>query len=208
MKQLITLLVFTAFLAHSNVTNAQEYADNSLNSSKTYKKRHAIYDYTEKELNSTDTIPGFGIQSEKLKITGTIYLSDGVTPASNVIFYICQADEEGDYHSEKVNGKRILRHQGWVKTDENGQYTFYTFVPGTNWGSKALKQIHGYVKEPNDTDVYPINHFVFDNDPFLRKSCRKKIAKRGINNILKLEKEDDMLVGIRNIVLPSSTLTY
>ncbi|WP_203258297.1 hypothetical protein [Hyunsoonleella ulvae] len=208
MKRVLTILILSAFLANTDLAKAQEYADTSIQNSKTNKKRHAIYDYAESDLNSIDTIPGFNTQSDKLKITGTIFKSDGVTPASNVIFYICQADEDGDYHSKKVNGKRVLRHQGWVKTDKNGEYTFYTFVPGTVWGSKALKQIHGYVKMPNDTEVYPINHFVFDDDPFLRKSCRKKIAKRGINNILKLEKQDGLLVGTRNIVLPSITLTY
>lgn len=201
MKRLLPLLIIIVSLNALLTLSAQELAAN-------YKTQHAIYDYTEKQLNNTDTIPGFDAQSEKLKITGTIYKSDGMTPASNVIFYICQADEEGEYHSKKINGKRVLRHQGWVKTDKNGQYTFYTFVPGTNWGSKALKEIHGYIKEPNETEAYSIEHFVFDDDPFLRKSCRKKIAKLGINNILKLEKKDGVLVGTRNIILPSSTLTY
>lgn len=201
MKRLLTLLILTSLFTLGNTLNAQELADN-------YKKRHAIFDYTETQLNNTDTIPGFENQSQKLKITGTIFESDGVTPAKNVVLYICQADEEGDYHSKKVNGKRTLRHQGWIKTDADGNYTFYTFVPGTHWGTKDLMQIHGYVKEPNTDEAYAINHFVFDNDPFLKKSCRKKIAKRGINNILKLEKKDGLLIGKRNIVLQSNPQTY
>ncbi|WP_052415062.1 hypothetical protein [Jejuia pallidilutea] len=75
-------------------------------------------------------------------------------------------------------------------------------------GTKDLKQIHGYIKEPNTSTEYAINHFVFDDDPFLKKSCRKKIAKRGINNILKLEKKDGLLIGKRNIILQSSPQTY
>ncbi len=201
MKRLITLLFLTGLFTFGSALNAQELADN-------YKKRHAIFDYSEKQLTNTDTIPGFENQSQKLKITGTIFESDGVTPAKNVVLYICQADEEGDYHSEKVDGKRILRHQGWIKTDADGNYTFYTFVPGTHWGTKDLMQIHGYVKESNSNEAYAINHFVFDNDPFLRKSCRKKIAKLGINNILKLEKKDGLLIGKRNIVLQSNPQTY
>lgn len=201
MKRLITLLFLTGLFTFVSALNAQELADN-------YKKRHAIFDYSEKQLTNTDTIPGFENQSQKLKITGTIFESDGVTPAKNVVLYICQADEEGDYHSKKVDGKRILRHQGWIKTDADGNYTFYTFVPGTHWGTKDLMQIHGYVKESNSNEAYAINHFVFDNDPFLRKSCRKKIAKLGINNIMKLEKKDGLLIGKRNIVLQSNPQTY
>lgn len=201
MKQLITLLTIASIFIICNTLTAQDLADN-------YKKRHAIFDYTEQQLNNVDSIPGFENKAEKLMITGTIFESDGVTPAKNVILYICQADEEGDYHSKKINGKRTLKHQGWIKTDADGNYTFYTFIPGNHWGSKDLKQIHGYIKEPNTTNAYAINHFVFDNDPFLRKSCRKKIAKRGLNNILKLEKQDGLFVGKRNIVLQHNALTY
>ncbi|GAL90726.1 dioxygenase family protein [Jejuia pallidilutea] len=201
MKQLITLAFITGIFTFYNTLNAQELANN-------YKKRHAIFDYTEKQLNNVDTIPGFENKAEKLMITGTIFESDGVTPAKNVVLYICQADEDGDYHSKKINGKRSVKHQGWIKTDANGSYTFYTFVPGTHWGTKDLKQIHGYIKEPNTSTEYAINHFVFDDDPFLKKSCRKKIAKRGINNILKLEKKDGLLIGKRNIILQSSPQTY
>ncbi|MEW4924610.1 hypothetical protein [Algibacter sp. 2305UL17-15] len=201
MKNLITLISLASFLTVCLSGNAQELADNASQNLHDYKKRHAIYDHSEAQLNNTDTIPGFETFSEKLLISGTIYKSDGVTPASGVILYICQADEDGDYNSTKVNGKRVVKHRGWVKTDADGRYTFYTFVPGNYWGSKTLKQIHAVVKEPNNTEEYAINHFVFDDDPFLRKSCRKKIAKRGLNNILKLEKKDSLLIGKRDITL-------
>jgi protocatechuate 3,4-dioxygenase beta subunit len=200
MKHVVAILTL-ASLFLSNLLSAQDLADN-------YKKRHAIYDYTETRLNNTDTIPGYGAQGEKLRITGTIYEHDGVTPASNVLLYICQADAEGDYQSKKVNGKRTLKHQGWIKTDTNGNYTFYTFIPGTHWGTKDLMQIHGYIKLPDTKTVYAIPHFVFDNDPFLKKSCRKKIEKRGINNILKLERKDGLLIGKRNIILQPNPQLY
>jgi len=196
MKRLLPSLIIILSLNSFTSSFAQEVSN-----TKAFKKHHALYDYLKSELTSTDTISGFNKQLEKLKISGTIFEADGVTPAKNVILYICQADEDGYYHSKKVNGKRTLRHQAWVKTDNNGRYTFYTFLPGTIWGTKALKQIHGFVKKPNSTNVSAINHFVFDNDPFLRKSCRKKIAKRGIKNILKLEKKNGFLVGKRDIVL-------
>ena len=56
----------------------------------------AIYEYTAQQLNNTDTIPGYESKKNKLKISGTIYRSDGVTPAKDVILYIEQADENGD----------------------------------------------------------------------------------------------------------------
>jgi protocatechuate 3,4-dioxygenase beta subunit len=165
-------------------------------------KKSVIYDVAANDISYTDTIPGFKTQKEKLKITGIIYESDGVTPAKNVVLYIYQADEEGEYHAKKVDGKRVLRHEGWARTNDEGRYTFYTFVPGTYWGAKSMKQIHGMITEPSANKTYSINQFVFDDDPMLSKSCRKKIAKYGLNNILKLKRDQDgMLVGTRDIVL-------
>ncbi len=194
MKRLFTSLLIIVSLNSFIGLEAQNFV-NSI------KKRHAFYGYSANSLKNTDTIPGFDSQEEKLKITGTIYKSDGVTPASNVILYICQSDEYGDYHPKKVNGKRVLKHQGWIKTDANGNYTFYTFVPGTYWPSRKIQQIHAVVQTSNEAEAYAINHFVFDNDPLLRRSCKKKIADRGLNNVLKLEKKDNLLIGRRDIIL-------
>lgn len=187
-------VILVVALAITAVLSAQQSSKN--------RKRNVVLNLSEKATSATDTIPGFSTQKEKLKITGIIYEKDGVTPAKNVILYIYQADEEGDYHATKVDGKRVLRHEGWARTDSEGRYTFYTFVPGTYLPSKAMKQIHGMIKEPATDKTYSINQFVFDDDPMLSKSCRKKIAKYGLNNILKLERDSHgMLVGTRDIVL-------
>ena len=72
-------------VSFSNSLCAQDYASTPETIPSNYNKRSPIYDYSEKQLNNTDTIPDFNIKSNKLKITGTIYLADGVTPAKDVI---------------------------------------------------------------------------------------------------------------------------
>ncbi|GAB1857281.1 hypothetical protein MHTCC0001_21170 [Flavobacteriaceae bacterium MHTCC 0001] len=203
MKRFLTLLVILLIFTPSVKTNAQELS--TTKEKRAYKKRHPIYGFKEVSLSNTDTISGYDEQEEKLKISGTIYQSDGVTPAKNIIFYICQPDDYGDYGSKKINGKRVLKYQACIKTDDDGHYTFYTFVPGTYWPSRSLQEIHGVIKTPDNTKEYAIEHFIFDNDPLLRRSCRKKIEKRGLKNILKLEKKDNMLVGRRDIVLKATS---
>ena len=171
-----------------------------------YKKRSPIYDYKEKNLNNTDTIPDFERRSSKLKITGTIYQSDGVTPAKNVILYIYQPDEDGSYDTKENNGKRYVNHRGWVKTDENGQYTFYTFVPGASFEpltyprKKGPKQIHPVVKVPGLPE-YHLDAFLFDDDPYLTERCRKKLERKGYTGIVKLDKQEGVFVTQRDFVL-------
>lgn len=204
MKKRMPLMFFACLISFSTLT-AQEFASTSNDIPLNHKKRHAIYDYSEKQLNNTDTIPDFSAKSEKLKITGTIYKSDGKTPASNVILFVHQPDENGNYALKRdENRKRYIHHRGWVKTNADGQYTFYTFIPGKFLRSKELKQIHRSIKEPGKPE-YEITSFFFDDDPLLPDltlACRAK----AVMSMLKLDKKENMYVASKDIVLKESIL--
>ncbi|WP_347922736.1 hypothetical protein [Pontimicrobium sp. SW4] len=213
MKSLLTLISFTCFLVLGYAQNTLEINNDFEENLTDYKKRNPIYDYSENQLNNTDTIPGFETKANKLKITGTIYESDGVTPAKDVILYIYQSDENGDYEIKNVNDRRYVYHRGWIKTNTEGQYTFYTFIPGsaitplTFPRRRGPKQILPTIKEPNKSE-YNLSAFLFEDDPLLTKSCRKRLKRKGIDSILKLKKEDGMYVAIKNIVLNKSAEVY
>jgi len=201
MKNLITILSFIYFISSYNVLLAQEPSIEIEEVPNNYKKRNPIYDYTENQLNNTDTIPDFVSKTNKLKIVGTIFQNDGITPAKDVILYINQADENGDYVLKTDNNKkRYVHHRAWIKTNDDGQYTFFTFVPGTYLRSNELIQIHPVVKEPSKPE-YTIDVFLFDDDPLLSTKCRSKFEQNHTNNILKLDKKDGMYVATRNITL-------
>lgn len=204
MKKIVYLLSLFTFLGNFCVVNAQESSEETPDN---YKSRHAIYDYSENELTNTDSIPEYASKSNPLKITGTVFLSDGITPAKNVILYINQADEHGNYELRKEHDKRYVYHRGWVKTDADGQYTFYTFIPGKERRSNDFKKIHLVIKEPNSAEITGFD-LIFDNDPLLTKSCRRKIARNGMDNILKPEKKEKISVATKNIVLNEQRIEY
>jgi len=211
MKNLLTLISFACFVVFGYAQNTTETQNDFEETSVDYKKRNPIYDYSENELNNTDTIPGFETKQNKLKITGIIYESDGVTPAKDVILFIEQADDNGDYQIKTKDNKRYMHHRGWVKTNAEGQYTFYTFVPGaaidpiTFPRRRGLKKIYPIIKEPGKPE-YDINAFLFEDDPLLTKSCRKRLKRKGIDSILKPERQGDILVVTRDIVLEQKTV--
>lgn len=195
------IFCFICFLSFNYSIKAQ---DNSLDN---YLERHPLYDYNEHTLNNTDTIPDFKSKKSKLKVSGTIYESDGTTPAKNVILFIEQADENGDFDLKKHNNKRYVKHRGWVKTNADGQYTFYTFLPGNDRRYNQLQQLFPVIKEPLKAE-YEIESFLFDEDPMLTKLCRKKITKKGdASRILKLKKENGLYVAQKDIVLNYHTKT-
>lgn len=201
MKYLIILLSFFCVI---NMLQAQETSI----ASKDFKKRSPIYDYSEKQLNNVDTIPDFSSKSKKLKISGTIYENDGVTPAKNVMLFIHQTDENGNFELKRQNKKRYVHHRGWIKTDADGKYTFYTFVPGKYISGNELIQILPIIKEPNKPE-YKIETFLFDNDPLLTGKCRKKVDASNPNRILTLNKKEGLFEAKRDIILgKEETQTY
>jgi hypothetical protein len=206
MRKLIALFTFVCVFGLQQSATAQESTDISEEQKKTYLERHPIYDYNALQLSAADSIPDFETKKQKLKITGTIYKSDGVTPAEGIILYIEQADEDGDFDLRKHNDKRYAHHRGWIKTDANGRYTFYTFVPGNDSRYNQLSQLFPAIKEPSKPS-YNLESFLFDYDPMLTKLCRKKIAKKGDpTRILKPTQKDGLLVVEKNIVLISSAV--
>lgn len=207
MKKMFNLAVYACLLGSFQLVGAQELAQATIEKPSNYKKRSPIYDFSEKKLNNVDTIPDFTSRTTKLKITGTIYESDGVTPAKNVLLFIHQADEDGNFELERENKKRYVRHRGWVKTNEDGQYTFYTFVPGSYVYGHELRQILPILKEPGKPE-YAIESFVFDNDPLLKDKCREKIEATNPNRILKLDKKEGLFVATRDIILGKEQVEY
>lgn len=196
MKNLLTFFSLILLLSTFQIVNAQK-------KSKGFNELSGIYDYSEKQLNSVDTIVGFNSKPNKLKISGTVYLSDGKTPAKDVILYVYQPNEKGNYEMKRdENRKRYINNRGWVKTDENGEYTLYTFMPG-KFITKELKQIHRVVKEPGKPE-YELSSFFFNDDPllpYLTLACRAQAVK----SMLRLEEKNGMLVANRDIRLNSKS---
>lgn len=204
MKKVLSLICFFSFILSFNTLFAQDIADAVGADLINYKKRSPVYDYSENNLNNMDTIPDFDNKPNKLMISGTIYQYDG-TPAADVILYVYQPDEDGNFEMKRdSNRKRYVHHSGWIKTDADGKYTLYTFMPGKYKHTKELKQIHRVVKEPGKPE-YDLNPFFFNDDPLIPEltlACRSRM----INSMLKLEKKGTMYVATRDIKLPKNVL--
>jgi protocatechuate 3,4-dioxygenase beta subunit len=200
MKTITLLVSFTLLFGTSNSFYAQQ-SDAVAGASEDSGEYFPFNDYTQHQLSNTFAIPGHDSKPEKLKITGTIFKNDGVTPASNVILYIEQADEYGDFDLRGEKKKRYVHNRGWVKTDADGQYTFYTYVPGGDRRFNQKQQLFPIIKEPH-SPAYHIPSFLFDQDPLLTKACRKRMVRKGDpDRILKPRDHDGMLTVQKDIIL-------
>lgn len=162
----------------------------------------AIFEYGDQPLLPIDTLPGFETATEKLKITGTIYEPDGKTPAEGVILYVYHTNTEGVYPTRGDETGWARRHgyiRGWVKTGPDGQYTFYTSKPGSY--NRNAAHIHPVILEPNGK-YYWLGSYLFEGAPNLsQRQLNQQNPRGGSDGILKLEKERNLLIGERDLIL-------
>ncbi|MBD3617371.1 MAG: intradiol ring-cleavage dioxygenase [Gracilimonas sp.] len=169
----------------------------------------AVFEYGDRELTATDTLPGFHENEPKIKISGTIYEQDGKTPAEGVILYVYHTNREGEYATRGDETGWARRHgyiRAWLKTGAKGRYTFYTYKPGSY--SRNPAHIHPIILEPNGR-YYWLGSYLFEDDPNLsRRQLDQQNPRGGSNGILKLQKENDLLVGKRDIILGRNVEGY
>ena len=155
------------------------------------------------KLDETDTLPDFNGPGQKIEISGIIYKADGKTPAPGVVLYIYHTNQKGLYTAgDNATGwaKRHGAIRGWVKTNQEGFYKFYTLIPASYPTGNNPKHIHPTIKEPGFTE-YWIDDFVFDDDPLLLQKERNKSNAAGGNGVLKAVNKNGILAATRNIIL-------
>jgi len=170
----------------------------------------AIFDYADKKLSNTDTLPDFELNKNQMLITGTVFEKDGKTLASNIILYIYQTNSEGIYPTKGNEKGWARRHgyiRGWVKTDDSGKYSFYTFKPSHYPGRTDPAHVHITVKEPGKNE-YWLDSYEFEGDPFLTEEKRSKHRQYGGSGIISLQTSNNLLLCKRDIFLGKNIPNY
>lgn len=154
-------------------------------------------------------LPDWDETKKRLAVNGTVYNKDG-SVAPGVIIYIYHTDQNGIYPTkgdEKGWAKRHGYLRGWMKTNEKGEYKFFTLRPASYPDSRNPQHIHVIIKEPGKTP-YWIDEYLFDDDPFLTDKERKNAKDRGGDGILKPKDVGNMWKAERNIYLGKNIPAY
>lgn len=155
------------------------------------------------DINHVDTSSGWKETGQKLLLTGTVYESDGKTPAPGVIIYYWQTDNNGYYAPKDGMDEKAKRHghiRGWVKSGEQGDYSIYTIRPAPYPGTDIPAHIHLSVKEPGIKDEYYTDELVFDDDRLLTGKKRKTFENRGGSGVLRVVIAGDLQIAEHHII--------
>ena len=170
-----------------------------------------VFEYGNKSLFPVDTLPDFREPGPKIKVTGTVYLPDGKTPARNVILYVYHTNQKGIYENKYGENNWERRHgyiRGWMKTGKDGRYAFYTLKPGTYPDRSEPVHIHITILEP-DGKYYWLGSYHFEGDPLLTKKERTPVSPRGgSSGIISLKKEGEIHAGERDLILGKNVPGY
>lgn len=154
---------------------------------------------------AADTSVGWTGATQKLIVNGTVFETDGRTPAAEVIVYYWHTDEAG-FYAKKENkpvgdAARHGARRGWTKTGSDGHYSIYTNRPAAYPNRDSPAHIHLAIKEPAITDEYYVDELVFDDDPLLTAAKRKALENRGGSGILRPEQQAGVQVARHDVIL-------
>jgi protocatechuate 3,4-dioxygenase, beta subunit len=137
---------------------------------------------------------------EPMIISGTVYKTDGKTPAPNTLIYFYHTDKYGIYGRE--GQPQHGRFRGWMLTDAKGRYEFVSIRPASYPNSTQSQHVHMTVTTIDSREDW-IDSILFEGDKFLTTREREWSGKRGgFNPIVTLEKgKDGIMRATRDIQL-------
>lgn len=163
-------------------------------------------------INSVDTSEGWPNAKQPLLITGTVFELNGVDPASGVLIYYWQTDEQGLYSMGPGLPAVAQQHgriRGWVKSDEKGRYSIYTNRPAAYPNDQLPAHIHLFILEPVSKLPYYVDDLVFDDDPLLIPHTKKyPMENRGGSGVLRVLLDGKVQVAEHDIILGLNIPNY
>ncbi|MEQ1763267.1 MAG: hypothetical protein ABL984_09000 [Pyrinomonadaceae bacterium] len=152
--------------------------------------------------------PKFDLASDKdkgelMKISGTVFQTDGKTPAANTLIYLYHTDTEG-YYGRTSNEHKHGRYRGWMLTNKDGRYAFVSIKPAPYPVQRFAAHIHMTVTTPTKREDW-IDSILFEGDRLINSREREEAGRRGgFNPIVTLKKgEGGLYYATRDIQLMS-----
>ncbi|CAN5252835.1 hypothetical protein BH20ACI2_BH20ACI2_23350 [soil metagenome] len=115
-------------------------------------------------------------EGEPMLISGTVYQTDGKTPASNTLIYLYHTDMYGIYGRAGQHNHGKFR--GWMLTDAKGRYEFRSIRPASYPNTTFAAHVHMTITTADKREDW-IDSLLFEGDRFISARERETAGRRG-----------------------------
>ena len=122
---------------------------------------------------STGRVAPAGEPGDPLTVSGTVVGADGA-PVGGASLYVYQTDAEGYYGVKPTTDNRNPRLRLFLRTRQDGTWSFETIRPGSYPDSRVPGHIHFEVSAPRFAPR--IFEIVFEGDPYITADMRSNPA--------------------------------
>lgn len=153
----------------------------------------AVAERDPSSLPSSLRLAGPDEPGERMRLTGRVLASDGVTAAPGVVIYAHHTNADGLYANgtaETTWSRRHGRLRGWVRSDAQGRYAFDTIKPAPYPDMTMAAHVHLFLQEPGRRAYY-IDDVVFDGEFGVDAAYRARQELRGGSGIVRLGRTPD-----------------
>ena len=139
-----------------------------------------------------------GLEGNIVEIKGKVMKADCVTPLKNALVEIWHCNKKGSYDNDSNNFNQRAK---WF-TNENGEYSFKTILPGKYLNGKVYRPAHIHFRVTEENSKELISQLYFTGDPHITTDpwASNKNAKERILPII-LEDTTGNLAVTFNIFL-------
>lgn len=134
-----------------------------------------------------------GLVGTRIVIKGKVYQSDCSTVIKNALVEIWHANTKGEYDNES---NEFQQRAGW-KTNEKGEYSFKTIMPGKYLNGKLYRPAHIHFRVSADGQKELVSQIYFSGDPHIEKDpwASQKKAKERILPIIPEDVEGNLVIN-------------
>lgn len=102
-----------------------------------------------------------GLKGITLNIKGKVFGDDCITPLKNVLVEVWHCNSEGQYDNESND----FNQRGRVYSDEEGEYSFKTILPGKYLNGELYRPSHIHFRVSSENTKELISQIYFRGDP-------------------------------------------
>ncbi|MDG1476551.1 MAG: hypothetical protein P8Q14_05355 [Vicingaceae bacterium] len=114
---------------------------------------------------TTQDLTHKGLEGQRVTLKGKVFGNDCTTPLSGALVEIWHANSKGEYDNET---EKFHQRARWF-TNENGEYSFTTILPGKYKNGDLYRPAHIHYRVTEENSKELISQIYFKGDPHIEK---------------------------------------